>query len=33
MIQIEGDNMAEVEHEIAKEGNVFSVYEITGEST
>jgi len=31
MIQIEGDNMAEVENEIAKEDNVLSVYEITGE--
>lgn len=31
MIQLEGGNMAEVENEIAKEDNVLSVYEITGE--
>ena len=31
MIQIEGDHIVEVENEIAKETNVMSVYDITGE--
>ena len=31
MIQVEGDHMVEVENEIAKESNVLSVYDITGE--
>ena len=31
MIQIEGGHILEVENEIAKETNVFSVYDITGE--
>lgn len=31
MIQIEGGHIREVEDEIAKEGNVLSVYDITGE--
>ena len=31
MIQVEGDHMIEVENEIAKESNVLSVYDITGE--
>ena len=31
MIQIEGDNIIEVENEIAKESNVLSVYGVTGE--
>ena len=31
MIQVEGDHMVEVENEIAKENNVLSVYDITGE--
>jgi Lrp/AsnC family transcriptional regulator for asnA, asnC and gidA len=31
MIQVEGDHMVEVGNEIAKESNVLSVYEITGE--
>jgi len=31
MIQVDGDHMVEVENEIAKESNVLSVYDITGE--
>ena len=31
MIQVEGGHMLEVENEIAKESNVLSVYDITGE--
>lgn len=31
MIQIEGEHIVEVENEIAKESNVLSVYDITGE--
>jgi Lrp/AsnC family transcriptional regulator, regulator for asnA, asnC and gidA len=31
MIQVEGGHMVEVENEIAKESNVLSVYDITGE--
>jgi len=31
MIQVEGGHMLEIENEIAKESNVFSVYDITGE--
>ncbi len=31
MIQVEGDHMVEVENEIAKENNVLSVYDITGD--
>lgn len=31
MIQVEGGHMIEVENEIAKESNVLSVYDITGE--
>lgn len=31
MIQVDGDHMVEVENEIAKENNVLSVYDITGE--
>lgn len=31
MIQAEGEHIAEVENEIAKESNVLSVYDITGE--
>jgi len=31
MIQIEGEHIIEVENEIAKENNVLSVYDITGE--
>ncbi len=31
MIQVEGEHMLEIENEIAKESNVLSVYDITGE--
>ena len=31
MIQVEGGHMLEIENEIAKESNVLSVYDITGE--
>ncbi len=31
MIQVEGNHIVEVENEIAKESNVLSVYDITGE--
>jgi DNA-binding Lrp family transcriptional regulator len=31
MIQVEGGHMLEIENEIAKENNVLSVYDITGE--
>jgi Lrp/AsnC family transcriptional regulator for asnA, asnC and gidA len=31
MIQVEGEHIVEVENEIAKESNVLSVYDITGE--
>ncbi|HUK85408.1 MAG TPA: Lrp/AsnC family transcriptional regulator [Candidatus Acidoferrum sp.] len=31
MVQVEGNHMAEVENEIAKENNVLSVYDITGD--
>jgi Lrp/AsnC family transcriptional regulator for asnA, asnC and gidA len=31
MIQVEGSHLVEVENEIAKESNVLSVYDITGE--
>lgn len=31
MIQVEGGHLVEVENEIAKENNVFSVYDTTGE--
>jgi len=31
MIQVDGDHVVEVENEIAKENNVLSVYDITGE--
>lgn len=31
MVQVEGEHIVEVENEIAKENNVLSVYDITGE--
>jgi Lrp/AsnC family transcriptional regulator for asnA, asnC and gidA len=31
MIQVEGEHIIEVENEIAKESNVLSVYDVTGE--
>ncbi len=31
MIQVEGEHMLEIENEIAKESNVLSIYDITGE--